>query len=202
MASYEYNFGLMVSEKNHERVSSQENKTAGQPTNEFLPYYAALMAGMSSFGSVSFGNVDGYVLSIGADVAYFLNPWLGAGIKLNTMSCQIDFGETFSYRDMVIFLGPALHGRLGISKISCMVSAGAGGCIWMMRRQISNNTSRDNVSCAAPGGILSAGVNYCLTQQIGVGLNVQSTISTLKNSSGYERKTKGIGGALGIHYKF
>jgi len=202
MTSYEYNFELMPSEKKPPYVPSPENKMKEQPAADYLPYYAALAAGASSFGSVSFGHVEGLVLSFGADLAYFFNPWLGAGIKLNTMSCNIDFGEAFSYHDRVIFLGPALYGRFEKNKMTCIASAGAGGCIWMMNHQISNGNTRDNMSCTSPGGFLSAGVNYSLTQQFGIGLNVQSAVCSMKNACGYERKPSGIGGTLGINYKF
>jgi len=200
MASYEYNFELAASEKKPLYIPSQEKKE--QPATVYLPYFTALTVGASPFGSVSFGDVEGLMLAFGADMAYFFNPWLGAGIKLNTMSCHIDFGEAFSYRDRVIFLGPALYGRFDISKMTCIASAGAGGCIWMMNHQISNNNSRDNISCTSPGGFLSAGVIYSLTEQFGIGLNIQSAISSMKNACDYERKPAGIGGTLGINYKF
>ena len=200
MASYEYNYELMSSEKKPLYVPQQEK--IEQPSTDYLPYFAALTVGVSPFGSVSFGGVEGLVFAFGADMAYFFNPWLGAGIKLNTMSSHIDFGEAFSYKDRVIFLGPALYGRFDISKMTCIASAGAGGCIWMMNHQISNNISRDNISCTSPGGFLSAGVIYSLTEQFGIGLNIQSAFCSMKNAYDYERKPAGIGGTLGINYKF
>ena len=203
MASYEYNFEMASSSEKPVKASSKEETKKEKPARKsYPPFCAALSAGATTFGSVSFGDMKGFVPEIGADMTYFLNPVFGAGLKLNVAGCNVDFGDIFSYQDVVIFFGAAAYGRFGKDRIFVTAGAGAGGCIWIMKNQLSNDQSLENMSSTAPGGFLSAGVNYMLTPQVGVGLNVQSIISSLKNAAGYERKAIGIGCNVEFNYRF
>jgi len=167
------------------------------------PFYAAAMAGASNFGTYEVGNVKiGGTLDVGADLAYFFTAGIGAGLKWNMAFCDVDFGESIVYNETMTFIGPALYGRWGANKLAATLSAGGGLLSWKLSNMKFFNISQNDKTYSSFGGFITAGVNYMVTQHIGVGLNIKSALGTLKDDSGYERKPAGIGASLGINFRF
>jgi len=182
-------------------ASSGRSRTKSESSNEG-GLDVALWAGANTFGKISAGEKEtGGSFLLGADIAYFFNPNLGAGLKVNVADSDVNLSEFFVYHDRVIFFGPALYGRLGKGKLSLAVSAGVGGLNWQMSDlRIGNDTIEDE-SVTGIGGFLTAGVNFMLTEHLGLGLNLQSALGSLKTDN-YERNPMSLGAVLGINYRF
>jgi len=165
--------------------------------------YVALWSGARTFGKMSAGDVSaGGAFVLGTDVAYFFNPSLGAGLKVNIANCDVNFSDDyFYYRDRVMFFGPAVHGRWNKGKLSLNANLSVGGLNWQLSNLRIDGASKDGESVTGIGGILSAGVFYTVIQRLGVGLNVQSVLGSLKTDD-YERKPTSIGLVLGVNYRF
>jgi len=167
------------------------------------PFYAAIMAGASNFGTYEVGNVKiGGTFDVGADLAYFFTAGIGAGLKLNMAFCDVNFGESIVYNETMTFIGPALYGRWGANKWAATLSAGGGLLSWKVANMEFFNISHNDKTYSSFGGFITAGVNYIVTQHLGVGLNIKSALGTLKDDSGYERKPAGIGLGLVINFRF
>ena len=215
VASYQYNFAptspatpTKKAEPVKKEVATKSPKEPKEkkPSSENSPFYAAFAVGASSYGSYSLAKVNsGGAFLVGADVAYFFSPWLGAGLKLSMSSCEVDFSESFTFKETVTFAGPALYGRWGNETVTFTAGAGAGMLKWKLSN-LSDNTGvskeKDAASYTTAGGILSAGVSYMLAQNLGVGLNVQSVLGSAKDKGDNERKPAGIGATLGINFRF
>ena len=185
-------------------VSSQNPPPPPPPPKpSYPPFYLAVTAGVSTFGSVSLGSItNGGSGVFGADIAYFFNSSsFGMGLKLNVGMTEVDFGNSFSYNEMVMFAGPALYGRWGKGAVAFTSCAGVGILNWKWNVSESGNTRNYDPSSAV-GGFLSAGVNYMFTKNVGIGLNVQSILGSVKDDDGYERKPTGIGATLGFNFRF
>jgi len=169
--------------------------------NEGYPsFYIALTTGASSFGTVSFARITkGGPGIFGADIAYFFNPNFGAGAKLNMGICEVDIGNSNTYNETVTFLGPALYGRLGKGAFAFTVGAGAGLLNWQWEIKDAGALVDRKVK-SSPGGFLSAGINCMLSRNFGIGMNVQSVSGSVGDSE--IRKPAGIGGTLGINFRF
>ena len=190
---HRYNFKASSSS----RASSREPKT--EPTGGL---YAALWSGANTFGKFSEGDADsGGAFVLGADVAYFFNPNLGVGLKINVANCDVNLSDWFLYRDRVIFFGPAFHFRRDMGKLSVNANVGAGGLNWQLSDIQVDKVSKDNDSATGFGAFLSAGVNFMATQSLGIGLNLQSALGSVK-AGDYERHPASIGVVLGVNYRF
>ena len=167
--------------------------------------YMSVTAGAGSFGSYTLGEINnGGTVLFGADVAYFFSPYIGAGLKFNVASCKVNFkGETpFTYRDQLTFFGPALFGRLGKERTAFTIGAGIGIITWELLDIMEDHLSVYNEAYTAAGGFLSAGFNYMFTPHFGFILNVQTVAGTIKDQYDWERKPAGIGGTLGLNFRF
>ena len=168
-----------------------------------FPFYAAISAGAGSFGTVTTGNMfHSGALAFGADVAYFFNTWLGAGVKLNMANRNVNFGNEGTWRDRVMFVGPGVYARWAKNRIEFTAGASVGSLQWKMSNVKVNDVAASSQSASAAGAFLWTGVNYLLTQNIGIGLNVQSALGTVKNDNGLERNPAGAGVTLGVNYRF
>jgi hypothetical protein len=74
-----------------------------------------------------------------------------------------------------------------------------------MTDRVIDGNPEDNLESDTAGGFISAGVGYMFTDNIGIGINIQSPLGNVKKTADqitYERKTAGIGGTLGIIIRF
>ena len=213
-ASYEYNFEPAPTRTRQKEVKTKEKpqrtpSSRTKPANP--PVYISLSAGPSLFGKLSFGDTEGMVLALGGDLAYFFNSWLGAGVKLNTLNCTIDFDD-LKYKDMVMFLGPALHARFGQNNFKFNLCAAGGLLNWKLS-DASGSYKFDDLSHKSFGTYLSAGVGYWFTKNIGVSFNINTMLGSVKdkedkrffnNNSNYpyERKLNNPGGSVGLNIRF
>jgi len=182
-------------------ISSQQGKEGG--TARPVPFYLNLSAGASGFGTVSFGDLDKRSATVfGADVAYFFNSWLGAGVKWNMANCNVDFGKAGSYHDQITFIGPGIYGRWAKERIEFAAGASVGSLRWRLSNVEVNHIAGSNQSAATTGAFLWTGVNYLLTRNIGVALNLQSTMGTVKTDEGLERNPAGASVVMGINFRF
>ena len=163
--------------------------------------FLAVTAGTSDFGTLSFLNInDGGPSVIGADLAYFFNRNIGAGLKINVGTCEIGNTESSYYSETILFAGPALYLRLGKNRLSLTAGAGAGMLKWNWKlTDIDISTDNDYSSI---GGFVSAGLNYMATRNVGIVLNIQSITGSLKDADGNERNPSGIGTTLGVNFRF
>ena len=186
---------------------TEDEEETEEPSDVIKPFYAALSLGLSSFGQYSLGDINsGGAVVIGLDGAYFLKPYLGAGLKLNIELSNVAYYESkeeaFAYRDMTMFIGPAAFGKWEKDKIVCIGTVGIGALNWRLAKIKEYGVDSKNESYTSIGGFISAGVSYMLTEQIGVGLNVQSTLGKITDKYDWERKPVKIGGTLGINIRF
>ena len=215
VASYKYNFVLVETDdgktrqNNDATTKTKEKKEKTEKMDKTVNAYSAFLVtingGASTYGTVSFGKINsGGSAVFGADVAYFFMPWLGAGLKFNTLSCNVDFGEKRTYSDMVMLFGPALHARYEKNKFVVTACTAVCGINWKLSDHIYDSKHIDNQSNTSIGGFFSAGVNYRFTNNVGLGLNVQSAFGTVKDkeTKNIERNLTGVGFTMGIHFNF
>jgi len=167
--------------------------------------YVAIASGVGSFGTYSHVKINsGGVVINGIDFAYFFSTNIGAGLKWNVASCKANFREfgDFYYKEQINFVGPTLYGKIGNNGTAFTFSTGVGLLKWNLTEVLEINSSADNESYSSAGGFISAGFCYMLTQYIGLNLNIQTIIGSLEDQYGNERKPTGIGGTLGINFKF
>ena len=226
--SYQYNFSPAApTNRNAPAKTAEPARVYETPTNvqpkaaepesktsvKYRPFYAALVLGGTPFGNLSIEGEDvsltGTAIIVGLDFAYFFNDWLGAGLKLNSMSGNISYTdavyneEFLSCNDMVMFYGPALYGRWGKGKFAFTANAGIGGLNWSMTDiKIEGESSADE-SYSSLGGFLSAGVNCMFTRHFGMSFNMQSILGKI-NYSGEDiiRKPTGLGFSVGFDFRF
>jgi len=161
-----------------------------------------ITTGISAFGDVSFADIKGggYASIIGADAIWFLNRYVGAGLKMNMQMGKLEFGEA-TCDDRVTFLGPALYLRLTNKKrLAFTAGAGAGALNWNWRLSTWNSDTADH-SAVIVGGFFTAGVNFMATQHIGFGFNVQTMTGKISVDE-YTRNPAGIGGTVGVNFRF
>ena len=53
----------------------------------------------------------------------------------------------------------------------------------------------------AGGGFISAGLNYMFSKHVGIFLNVQSLLGTIKDDDGYTRNPAGFGSTIGLSFR-
>ena len=196
VVSYEYNFAAFRSGRSQAKdLDTQSDR------QERAPFYLSLTGGVGAFGSVSFGETDdGFALLLGADAAYFFNSWFGAGIKLNTMSAKVDFGDELTYSDMLMFYGATFHGRFGKNRFKVNVCIAAGEINWKLSNQTRYGNSIEDASHTSFAGFLSTGVSYRFTKNIGAGINLQTLTGAIKEEA--QRNPAGTGVTMGIVFSF
>ena len=167
-------------------------------------FHMAVSAGTGGFGTVSRGDmVNKGTTVFGADVAYFFNSNSGAGIKANMTNSDVDFGEDGSWNDRVMFIGAGFYGRWAKNRLELTAGAAVGSLRWDMTNVKSDEIAAgQNQSASSTGAFLWTGVNYMLSGNIGVGLNVQSAFGTVKAGNGMERNPAGVSVAAGISFRF
>jgi len=177
----------------------------GPPKSQlYPPFYLAVTAGLSAFGSMSRGEIkNGGSALIGADLAYFFKNH-GIGIKLNVATCDVNFSgsDPFAYRDQIMLVGPAYYGRYGKGSWAFTVNIGLGALNWKLLNLSEGGASDKNDSYTSVGFFTSIGVNYMFTQHVGISLNMQYIGGKLEDQYGWERKPGGIGGTFGINFRF
>ena len=163
--------------------------------------FLTITAGVSAFGTLSFVNVNkGGPIVMGADFAYFFHQNIGAGIKLNVGIFEFESAESKSYSETILFAGPALYGRFGKNRLALTAGAGAGMLKWNWK--LADADISIDKGYSSIGGLVSAGVNYMATRNVGIVLNIQSITGSLKDAEGNERKPGGIGTTLGVNFRF
>ena len=162
----------------------------------YPPAFLAFTAEAGAFGSISLGEIkSGIAGGFGADAAYFFNQRIGAGLKLNTGICEVDFGDAI-YNEVITFLGPALYGRFGNERIAFAAGTAVGLLLWKW------NFRNEQKTDTSVGVIISGGINFMITQNFGIGMNLQSIIGSVENANGEERKPAGIGATMGFNFRF
>ena len=213
VSSYEYNFFQGLQTESPVTPASPPSgvsppasiivspATTEKPNRSF--FYLMISSGVVDFGSVSFGDVGGFTFAGGADVAFFLTPWLKAGAKFNVVNANIDFGDKYTYSDIVIFYGVALHGSFGKGAFKVNLCASAGMMNWQLSNRALNGSNIDDASSTSTGGLFSAGVSYRFAKNIGIGLNVQTILGSIKNEAeNIERTPSGTGATVGIFFSY
>ena len=194
VATFEYNFFSR----------SQTLASSRVETRKLPSFYLAANAGVGAFGSISFSDdAEGFALIIGVDAGYFLNSWLGAGLKINAMHAKVDLDEKFTYDDMAMLFGPALYGSFGKNNLKLNLCIAGGGLLWTMFNQSYDGYSIDDSKAVSVGGFFSAGIGYNFTRNTGVGLNLQSMIGKLEDEDrSLERNLLALGYTFGINFRF
>ena len=160
------------------------------------PLYLSITAGKSAFGTVPFGETkSGGPGVFGVDAAVFFSKHIAAGIKVNVAICRMNFGDDGTFEETILFYGPALYGRIGKNRLTVIASAAAGELRWKWSEwDALKELPKKN---SAIGGFLSAGINYRLTHNVGIGANVQTALGSVDM-----RKPAGLGATLGINFVF
>ena len=170
---------------------------------DYPKFYAALSAGTSGFGTVWVGKADGNIFVMRVEAAYFFKEWLGAGLIYNTSRCDIEIKDVGVIgKEIVNFFGASVYGRYGLNlnRIILNASVGVGMLNWTFTRYLNYDYDY-GIYTASIGGFISAGGNYMITHNLGVGLNLQSTLGSMKNS-GFVRKPTALGCTIGVNYSF
>ena len=179
------------------------NVTQKKPAkNDYTRVYAAVSAGVSGFGTIWIGEAEGYPLVLDAEGAYFFKKSFGAGLKFNSSICNVDIKDVgIIGREIISFFGPAAYLRFGSNRIFFTAGAGVGMLNCTFIRDYYNYDYEYGTYALSAGGFVSAGVSYMLTRNMGVGLNIQSIIGTMKNMD-YQRNPTGIESTIGINFNF
>ena len=174
----------------------------GETVADQTRVYAAVSAGASGFGKVWTGSIEGYSLTLGVEGAYFFKKYLGAGLIYHTSRCDIEIKDVGVIgKDIISFLGPAIYGRYGLRRSFIFTgSAGVGMLNWAFSRYIGNNYEY-GVYTSTVGGFVSLGGCYLITQNLGAGVRVQSTIGSIKNKY-FERNPTALGCTLNLNFYF
>jgi len=156
-------------------------------------FYIAASAGATGFGKVWVGAIDGSSLTMGVEGAYFFMEKLGAGLVYNTSRCDVDIkNEGAIGKDIVSFIGPAVYGRYGLIRSFIFTGcAGVGMLNWTFSRYIGS-TYDYGVYTSSIGGYVALGGCYLITQNLGAGVKIQTTLGSLKNQH-YERNPTALG---------
>ena len=207
VASFRYNFSTpannhIIVQKPAPAIPVAANNQASY-AKEYKPFYAALSLGASSFGSFTDATIDGNAINFGLDIAYFVKPNLGIGLKLNAMGSEVNFDYDINYYDMVMFYGPALYGKWAISSnFNFTASLGIGGLYWSLTDCVNDGIKYEDESYTSFGGFISGGINYMFTRNVGIDLNLQSILGTIEDEDGFARKPAGLGFSVGLCFRF
>ena len=215
ISSYSYNFFAGMQTETPATSPTRVSSTGASATlpstavkSKQSRFYMMISSGVVDFGSVSFGDAGGFTFAGGADAAFFLTPWLKAGAKFNVINANIEFsnmyGDMYTYNDMIMFYGAALHGSFGKGAFKINLCASAGMMNWQLSNRALNGIDIDNTSSTSTGGLFSAGVSYRFAKNVGVGLNMQTAmLGNIKNEAeNIERKPSGTGAMIGIFFTY
>jgi hypothetical protein len=188
---------------------------------KYSRFYVGVSAGASGFGTIGLDYPKGVSQVYGVEAAYFFNKKLGLGLKFNYSRRNTDTPDTdtqYAYlirKDKVGFLGPAVYGRFDSNSFIFIVCAGFGWLHWQYRELMDYSyyhAYKHAYNGSSIGGFISVGGNYMLTRNLGVGLNIQSTVGSIKGKErhygGYYyidtnvRNPTAIGCTIGINYSF
>jgi hypothetical protein len=161
------------------------------------PFYAGINGGAASFGSYSPAIINsGGTGLFGMDAAYFFMRHLGAGLKLNMATCDVNLSgvEPFEYSEKMFFIGPAMYGIWG-KDLAFTCCVGLGALNWKL------NQWENDESYTSFGGFISGGISYMFTQYLDLGLNLQTFLGQIKDKYDYARKP-GVGCTLGVVIRF
>jgi len=189
----------------HFALPYEEWTTGGQlpPKVRTHVFYFMVSAGTTDFGSVSFGDAGGLTFHGGFDAAFYLQPWLKAGLKFNAINAAIDFGKKYTYSDRVMLIAPALYGSFGKKALKMDVCASFGIMNWRLSNQKRYGIPVDNKSSNATGCYFSIGLTYMFIRNFGIGLNVHTIQGKLQDEAGnMERNPSGMGGSFGLVFSF
>ena len=161
-----------------------------------------LSAGVSAYGNIPFGDVGGgFSTVIGADAAWYMNRYMGVGVKWNMRKGDANFG-TSKYSETLSFMGPTVYIRwLKRNRLSVVTGVSAGAMSWKWTLNDSF-TPEESASATTVGGFLTTGVNFMLSPNIGLGANVQTALGSLKDDRGSIRKPAGAGATVGVVFSF
>jgi len=196
--SFAYNY--LPAERS--RGSASASRATSDKNESVEPFIVAFLVGVNTYGKISVGDVEsGGAFVLGGDVAYFFKPFLGAGLKFFTSMCDINFSDFFMGNDKLMFIGPALYSRFGNGNLTYGVNVGVGGLIWNLSEVSINGNKSDDESATTIGSIVSAGLNYKITHNLGLGVNVQTLLGSIKTNN-YERTPAPVGFVLEVNYRF
>ena len=169
--------------------------------NNHTQFYVAASAGVSGFGNVWVGSAEGNLFVMRIDAAYFFNEWLGTGLIYNSSRCDIEIKDVGVIgKEIISFVGPAIYGRYWLNSIILTASAGVGMLNWTYSRYLNHDYDY-GIYTTSVGGFISAGGIYMLNHNLGVGLNLQSTIGSMKNNE-FKRNPTALGCTIGINFNF
>ena len=206
VAAFQYNFEPAPGKNKSGKKTGTDKSGPVSPkkqNKDYLPFYIGLSGGKSAFGSVSIGEMKSKSpIVFGLDAAGFFSSSIGAGIKFNMANSKVDFGEAGSWSDQIIFVGPGLYGRWIKDKLEFTANASIGALMWKMSDFKVNSALQDAKSATSIGGYLSTGIYYLVSNNVSIGLNLQSAIGKVKVEDGLERNPAGAGITVGVGVKF
>ena len=180
-------------------ISEHSTFSSRRRTSEIL---VGLSSGVGVYGDIPFGDViSGNATVIGADAAWFMNKYLGVGVKWNIGISKVYFGEAI-YSERMNFAGPTVYFRwLKRNRLSVITSASAGTMNWNWTWN-DDFAAEETGSATSVGGFLTTGINFMLTPNIGIGANIQTALGSVKDNKGNLRKPAGAGGTIGLVFSF
>ena len=204
--SFQYNFEPAPGkDKGSKKPSTGKTRPtpSGKQVKGYLPFYAGLSGGTGSFGSVSVGEMKGKApIMFGLDAAGFFNSNIGAGIKFNMANSKVDFGEAYSWNDQIIFAGAGLYGRWAKDKLELTASTSIGALMWKTSNFTEKGVVSEDKSATGLGGYFCTGINYLVSKNISIGLNLTSTLGKVKTDDDFTRNPAGAGVMVGVGFRF
>jgi hypothetical protein len=225
-----------VAEKKNPAVKKNAVKKEKDP-QKFPPFYLSASLGYKPYGKlfmedIEFDNSKPDLLSFGVDIAYFFGRSYGVGFKINGAERNASFlYKMITFHDQVIFWGPALYGRWG-RKFAFTSSISVG----QLYRKMSNIYIDEDMFAIAKididefynkktskktsiGGCLSIGLEYMISKNIGININVNGSAGVIKSEVytdyydededeyldeilSFKRNVLSIGVNAGIHFRF
>jgi len=168
----------------------------------YTPFFMALSAGASGFGSIWFGKPEGNPFFLNLEGAYYFKKMLGAGININTSISNIHIKDIgLIGRETLWFVSPAINGRLFYKKFVFKAGTGIGFLKGTFSRDYYNNDYDYGIYKLAVSGFVSVSASYMITERLGAGLKMQTNIGKMNNEA-YTRNPTAIGYTLGINYNF
>jgi len=96
-----------------------------------------------------------------------------------------------------------LYSRFEINNLSLGVNASLGGLNWKLSNVLIDDVKpEENESVTSLYGFVSAGVNYMITKQFGIGVNVLSLLGGTLKTVVYERTPAPWGFVFEVNYRF
>jgi len=193
-----------VSEHSQTRTNQprSRNRQKFPNNNDYTPFYVALSAGVSGFGSIWLGKAEGYPFLLDLEGAYYFKEMLGAGINVNTTISKIHVTDIgIVGRETLWFVCPAIYGRYFYEKFVFKAGAGIGFLKGTFNRDYHNNDYDYGIYKLTVGGFVSLSANYMITKNFAAGLKIRTNIGKMDNEA-YNRNPTALGYTLGINYNF